>query len=66
MGYSNNKKQRFLRGPCRDVISKGKAYSLVSYSVMRKLGDWCEMAATLGVGELQFSRIEPLLLEAVG
>jgi hypothetical protein len=44
----------FLRGPCRDVISKGQGQNLVeNQSVKRRLGSRCERAASLEVSQLE-------------
>jgi hypothetical protein len=41
----------FLRGPCREVMNETRFRVLLieSQSVKRRLGGWCEMAASLGV-----------------
>jgi hypothetical protein len=50
-----NEEQYFLCGPCRGVISR-TSWELGSVqfspSVKRRLGDWCEMSASLGVGAI--------------
>jgi hypothetical protein len=58
----------FLRGPCRDVISKGQVCTSaqLSQSVKRRLECWCEMPASLVVSKLQFSPCKLFLLEVGG
>jgi hypothetical protein len=49
----NTEEQCFLCGQCQDVIKWDKLEATISQSLKRGIEGWCEMAANLGVSQLE-------------